>query len=319
MSIDRRGFMMAGAALAASAGLAGCAATPAQPAPARRIPGVSTFRLGSWSVTSISDGHFERPLAEGFVRNAKLAQVQAALEDAGLPTDRVTIPLNCFLVDTGPRKVLIDTGTGSFGAPTSGRLMAHMGAAGIDPASIDTVLISHFHGDHINGLRDREGRAVFPNARVMVPAPEWDWWMDDRRMNAQPVDQRGGFAAARRVFGPMASTVERFEPGRELLPGIVSMPAYGHTAGHTMFMLSSGGQRMLYWGDLTNIAALFVRNPDWQVSFDMDPEAARRTRRRVMEMALAENVTVAGFHLENGGVGRLARQGSGYRFTPLAA
>jgi len=86
-----------------------------------------------------------------------------------------------------------------------------------------------------------------------------------------------------------------------------------------MFMLSSGGQRMLYWGDLTNIGALFVRNPDWQVSFDMDPEAARRTRRRVMEMALAENVTVAGFHLENGGVGRLARQGSGYRFTPLAA
>ncbi len=310
---------MAGAALAAGAGLAGCATSPAPSAAARRIPGVSTFRLGSWSVTSITDGHFERPLAEDFVRNATLAQVQAALKDASLPTDRITIPLNVFLVDTGPRKVLIDAGTGSFGAPTSGRLLSNLGAAGIDPASIDTVLISHFHGDHINGLRDREGRAVFPNARVMVPAPEWNWWMDDRRMNALPVDQRGGFMAARRVFGPIASTVERFEPGRELLPGIVSMPAYGHTAGHTMFMLNSGGQRLLYWADLTNIAALFVRNPDWQVSFDMDPVAARQSRRRVMEMALKENLTVAGFHLPEGGVGRLTRRGTGYDFLPLAA
>lgn len=319
MSIDRRGFLMAGAALAATAGLSACATGPARPLAARSLPGVRTHRLGSWSVTSISDGHFERPLAEGFVRNAKLPELRAALQEAGLPTDRVTIPLNCFLVDTGRNRVLIDTGTGSFGAPTSGRLLAHLGAAGIDPASVDTVLISHFHGDHINGLRDREGSLVFPKARVMVPAPEWDWWMDDRRMNALPVDQRGGFMAARRVFAPMASAVQRFEPGRELLPGITSMPAYGHTAGHTMFMLESRGQRLLYWADLTNLAALFVRNPDWQVSFDADPEAARRIRRQVMEMALKENLTVAGFHLEGGGMGRLARQGSGYRFMPLPA
>lgn len=319
MHFRRRHFLASGAALAAAASLAGCATPAATPAAARPAPGIARFRLGRWTVTSVSDGHFEMPLREGFVRNAKLEQVQAALREAGLPTDRLSVPLNAFLVDTGARRVLMDTGTGSFGAPTSGRLLTHLAGAGIDPASIDTVLITHFHGDHINGLRDREGRAVFPKARVLVPAPEWNWWMDDVRMNATPVSERGQFNAVRRVFGPMADGVVRFQPGDELLPGIRSMPAHGHTPGHTMFMLSEGGQRMLYWGDLTNVAALFVRNPDWEVSFDMDGEAARRTRRRVMDMVVAEKLLVAGFHLPQPGVGRLARRGQGFEFLPVTA
>ncbi len=326
MSRERRSFLSLGAALGA-AGLAGCAAPvpapgAAQPtgAPAlpRPGPGLARLPLGRWTVSSVSDGSFEMPLREGFVRNAPLGQVQAALRDAGLPTDRISIPLSALLVDTGANRVLIDAGTGGFGAPTSGRLLVHLEGAGVDPASIDTVLISHFHGDHINGLRDRQGNAVFPKARVLVPAAEWNWWMDDARMNAAPIAQRGAFTAVRRVFAPMAASVERFVPGRELLPGITAVAAYGHTPGHTMFMLTEGGQRLLYWGDLTNVAALFVRNPDWAVSFDMDADAARRTRRRVMEMAVAEGLLVAGFHLPRPGVGRLERRGRGYDFAPLS-
>jgi glyoxylase-like metal-dependent hydrolase (beta-lactamase superfamily II) len=321
MSLTRRSFLAAGAsaiALPALGSLAGCATAPAAPAVTTVAPGIARVRVGNYTVTSLPDGVAERPLTEGFVRNASLAQVQAALAEANLPTDKITIPFTAYLVDTGSRKVLMDAGNGTFGAPTSGRLLESLAKAGVQPAQIDTVVISHFHGDHINGLRNKEGQLVFPNARLMVPAPEWAWWMDDARMNALPENQRGNFQAVRRVFGPVAQQVERFEPGRELLPGIRSMPAFGHTAGHTAFMVESAGQKLMYWGDTTNIAALFVRNPDWAVMFDADAEAARKVRRQLMETAVKENLLVAGYHLTQPGIGRLAPRGNGYEFTPVA-
>jgi glyoxylase-like metal-dependent hydrolase (beta-lactamase superfamily II) len=317
MTVSRRSFLVAGASIAALP-LVGCSTAPAAPAVTTLAPGVTRVRVGSYTVTSVPDGVAERPLAEGFVRNASLAQVQAALAEAGLPTDKVTIPFTPFVVDTGSRKVLLDGGNGSFGAPTAGRLLDRLARAGLQPAQIDTVIISHFHGDHINGLRSKEGELTFPNAKIHVPAPEWAWWMDEARMNALPENARGNFMAVRRVFGPIAGSVERFEPGRELLPGIRSMPAYGHTAGHTAFMIESGGSKLLYWGDATNIAALFVRNPDWAVMFDADADAARKVRRQLMEMAVREDLLLAGYHLTVPGIGRLKPRGSGYDFVPVA-
>lgn len=317
MTTSRRSFLAAGASLAALP-LIGCQTTTAAPAVTTVAPGIVRVQVGSMTVTSLPDGVAERPLAEGFVRNATLAQVQAALAEAGLPTDKLTIPFTAFVVDTGKNKVLLDGGNGTFGAPTAGRLVQSLAAAGLQPTQIDAVIISHFHGDHINGLRSKEGQLTFPNAKVMVPAPEWTWWMDDARMNALAENARGNFMAVRRVFGPIAQTVERFEPGRELLPGIRSMPAFGHTAGHTAFVIESGGQRLLYWGDTTNIAALFVRNPDWAVMFDADAEAARKVRRQLMELVVKENLLLAGYHLGAPGIGRLKPRGTGYEFTPIA-
>jgi glyoxylase-like metal-dependent hydrolase (beta-lactamase superfamily II) len=137
-------------------------------------------------------------------------------------------------------------------------------------------------------------------------------------MNAAPAAARGNFQAVRRVFGPVAQAVERFEPGRDLLPGIRSLPAFGHTAGHTTFIIDGGSQKLMYWADTTNIAALFVRNPDWAVMFDADPEAARKVRRATMEMVVRENLLLAGYHLTLPGIGRLTPRGTGYDFTPLA-
>lgn len=319
MKPSRRGFLAAtgaslGVALAGGA-LAGCS-TPPRASPL--AAGIRRLSLGSVTVTTLADGFFSRPMDAAFVRNAPLAAVQRALADAGLPTDKLEIPFTPLVVESGSQRVLFDAGNGEFGAPTSGRLLDNLARAGIAPQSISAVVISHFHGDHINGLRNKAGALVFPNAKILAPAPEWNWWMDDSRMAAAPDPMKGAFAATRRVFGPIASSVVRFEPGADILPGIRSMPAYGHTPGHTVFTFEGGGRRMMYWADTTNVAALFVRNPDWAVMFDMDPEAARQTRRRIADLVIREDSLLAGYHLPGGAMGSLATRGNGYEFTPLA-
>ena len=278
--------------------------------------GVTRVDLGSVNVTMLSDGQGARPLDANFVRNVPLAEVQAALTEAKLPTDRIDVPFNPFLADIGAQRVLFDTGSGEFGAAGSGKLLENMGKAGIDPKSVTAVVISHFHGDHINGLRNKAGNLVFPNAKIYVPAPEWNWWMDEARLAATPEAQRGGLNTARRVFSPIAATVVRFEPGTEILPGVRSIAAYGHTPGHTAFMIEGGSRKLLYWADTTNVF-LFVRNPDWAVVFDMDADAAKATRRRIADLAIRENALVAGYHLPGSGIGTLSTRGKGYEFTPL--
>ena len=311
---SRRSWLMAGAGLGLSALLSACATAPSVSTPAA---GVTRVNLGAVTATTIADGSFSRPLDANFVRNASLADVQQALRDAGLPTDRVDVPFMPLVVDVGGERVLFDAGNGEFGAATAGKLLENMAKAGISPDSITAVVFSHFHGDHINGLRNRAGQVVFPKAKIYLPAPEWDWWMDDARMNAAPEAAKGNFAAVRRVFGPIASQVVRFQPGQQVLPGISAMAAHGHTAGHTAFMIEGGSRKLLYWADTTNVAALFVRNPDWAVMFDADPEAARQVRRRLADMAIKEGLLVAGYHLSGSAIGTLSVRGNGYDFKPM--
>jgi glyoxylase-like metal-dependent hydrolase (beta-lactamase superfamily II) len=321
MSFPRRQFLRAGLGLTAASSLpfvAGCAGLPGgAPSGTRVSEGVYRTRVGSATVTAIADGVAVRPLADGFVRNASLAQVQQALREANLPTDKVTIPFTAFVVELDGKRVLIDAGNGQFGAPTSGQVLSNLKAAGFAPESIDHILISHFHGDHINGLRGKDGQLVYPKAKIHVPAPEWDFWMSDANMAKAPEAMKGAFQAPRRVFGPIASQLSRFKPGAELLPGLVSMEAFGHTPGHTAFALMSGDRTWVFLADFANIPQLFVRNPDWMVAFDMDGEKARQTRRRLMDQAIAQDWLVSGYHMPFPAIGRVARRGNGYDFVPL--
>ena len=295
--------------------LSGCA-SPA-PKMASVANGVKRVDLGSVTITMVSDGHGSRALDANFVRNAPLAEVQMALREAGLPEDRLTIPYAVLLADIGSQRVLFDTGNGEFGAATAGKVLENMAKAGIDPASVTAVVISHFHGDHINGLRNKAGALVFPKAKIYVPTTEWNWWMDDARMAAAPEAMKNAFAATRRVFAPIASAVVRFEPGADVLPGVRSIPAFGHTPGHTAFAIEGGSHKVMFWADNTNIAALFVRHPDWSAVFDMDADAARATRRKLADMAIDSDMLVAGYHLPGAAIGTLSRRGSGYEFAPL--
>lgn len=316
--INRRTALAAGAATLAAPAFLTASTVPlfAQAAAAAaQAPGFYKYKVGDITVTAINDGFFARPI-EGFVRNAELPAVQAALGAAFLPTNAVPIPFNTLVVETGGRLVLLDTGNGNAGAPTSGTWMANFRAAGFDPANVNAVVISHFHGDHINGLRLRDGTAVFPNAEISVPAPEWAFWMSDERMNAAPEAMRGGFQNARRVFAPIAANVKRFEPGAEVAPGITSVAAFGHSPGHTVFVVASGTAKLTYMADTSNHPALFVRNPDWSAVFDMDADAARATRRRLLDMAASEKSRVHFYHAPFPSNGFIAKDGNGFQLVP---
>ncbi len=320
----RRDFLTAAAAapLAYAAGAfvpAWAQNAPNLGTPTLPKPGFARTKVGDVEVIALIDGIARRPLGEEFVKNAPLAEVRALLASQGLATEYIDIPFTPFVVIAGGRKVLMDTGLGEWGGPTTGKLLEHMAAAGLQPTDIDTVLITHFHGDHINGLRNRAGQFVFSKAKVMVPAPEHAFWMDDARMAAAPEGMKGAFNNVRRTFAQMpADMLVRFEPGTEVLPGIRSIAAFGHTPGHTLFEAGPANNGFLFVGDLTNVPALFARNPDWAVTFDMDAEAARKVRRAVFERVVANKSLMGGFHFPFPAFGRMAAQGNGFAFQPAA-
>jgi glyoxylase-like metal-dependent hydrolase (beta-lactamase superfamily II) len=322
MHLTRRSILAAAPAAAAVSALSGPAFAQGTPAPApaagssaQQAPGFYRYKVGDIEVTAINDGFARRPL-ENFVRNAELGDVKKALAERFLPQDALPIPYTTLVLNSGGRIVLIDTGNGDSGPPTSGTWMTNFRAAGFDPARVNTVVISHFHGDHINGLRRKDGTAVFPNAEVMVPAPEWAFWMDDAKMSQAPEAMRGGFQNVRNIFGPDAKDVKQYEGGKEIVPGLTSVDAPGHTPGHTAYMLSSGQGRLMILSDTANHPALFVRNPDWAV-FDMDGEVARQSRRKLLEMAASERAQVSFYHAPFPATGHIRKEGNGYAFVPL--
>ena len=329
--MDRRAFLGAGMAGAAALTFTSVWSQQAAPnfgAPMLPTEGFRRMKLGAMEVIALNDGALRRPLGEEFVRNAPLEQVKALLAAQNMPTDYVDIPFTPFLVVAPAGKFLIDTGFADNGPPTTGRLTANLAAAGFKPEDIDHVIISHFHGDHINGLRKKDGSLSFPKAKVHVPAPEHAFWFDDAKMNAAPPAAKGAFENARRVIGSLsAEQIVKFEPGAELAPGIRTEAAFGHTPGMSIVRVSSEGQQFVYVADVTNVPALFARSPDWAVTFDMDAEKARQTRRRIFDMLAKDKTMAGGFHFPFPAIGTLQAAGApgavnivgtGYVFEPVA-
>ena len=306
-----------GVGLAAALSSAGADAQTAQNARSgAQAPAFYRYKVGDVTVTAVNDGIASRPL-DGFIRNAPIEAVRQALGEAFLPQDRVPISFTTLVLQIGGRLVLIDTGNGDAGAPTTGTWLANFRAAGFDPAAVDLVLFSHFHADHISGARLKDGTAVFPRAEFAVPEAEWAFWMDDATMARAPDAAKPGFQNVRRVFGPVAKDVTRFAWDKEVAPGVVAVRADGHTPGHTAFAVTSGGGRLMVMSDTTNHPALFVRNPDWSAVFDMDADRARATRRRLLDTAASERMQVAFYHAPFPATGHIARDGDGYAMVPV--
>jgi glyoxylase-like metal-dependent hydrolase (beta-lactamase superfamily II) len=317
MPLTRRSLLAGSALAAASAALPVDRVPAAAPPAGKAAPAIYRFKVGNYELTAIYDGVWHRDVDGTFVRNAPLGDVQQALTDNFMPANKISIPFTTLAVNTGAKLILIDTGTGGQVAPTAGTFGNNLAAAGIDPKAVDTILVSHFHPDHINGIKTKDNALVFPNAEINVPAPEWAFWMDDANMNAAPEATRGAFRNARRIFGDIAGTVKRFDAGKEVAPGISAIAAAGHTPGHTAFAVASGSNALLVLSDTTNHPALFARNPEWQAVFDMDGAMAVANRKKLLDRAAADRMLVQGYHFPFPASGHIARRGTGFEFVPV--
>lgn len=314
--ITRRTMIGTAIAAGASASLQIVPGDAAAPVSDQQVPGLYRYKVGGFELTALYDGVWHRPIDEKFVRNADFADVRKALSDAFMPADQLATPFTTLLVNTGRKLVLLDTGTGGQIAPTAGTLAANLAAAGIDPNAIDQIVISHFHPDHINGIKDRDGKLIFPNAEIQVPELEWAYWMDDANMSAAPPGLKLSFLNFRRVFSDIAKDVTRFQPGTEVAPGISTIAAPGHTPGHTVFAIQSGNESMMVLSDTTQHPALFARHPEWQPIFDMDGDAAVGTRKKLLDRAASDRMLVTGYHFPFPACGHIVKTASGYEHVP---
>jgi glyoxylase-like metal-dependent hydrolase (beta-lactamase superfamily II) len=312
----RRSFLTASAAAAGCATLAPLARA-AKPLAATQGPGVYRTKLGDYQLTALYDGTWYLPIDDKFIRNAGGAEVNAALAAAFLPPSVLPITFTALLVNTGSRLILIDTGTAGQITDTAGTMLANLAVAGVSPDAIDTILISHFHSDHINGIKTKDGDKVFPKAEILVPEPEWTFWMDDGNENRATGSVLAYFRNARRIFRDIAKEVRHFKPGSEVAPGIVSIPAYGHTPGHTAFAIHSGKESLLAMSDTVRNPYLFARHPDWQPIFDMDGPQAVAVRRRMLDQAASDRMFVEAYHFPFPASGHIVRTATGYELVPV--
>lgn len=288
-------------------------------APVIKSTGIFTYKVGDYEIVQLRDGARTFPIPDTFVVNLSKDKAIEAAAAAYIPDGQVTIPFSPMIINTGSKLIAIDTGNGLGAFANSkgvvGQARGNMEAVGIDPNQIDVVLISHFHGDHIGGLKNADGSPAFPNAEIKVPAVEAAFWADDGNQSKANGFNKAQFPNVKKMMEGLKVTP--YEADKEVAPGITSMFTPGHTPGHMSFVVASGSSRILVQSDVTNIPSFFLRNPDWHVMFDNDPTTAVATRHRVYDMAATEKMLVTGYHFPFPCVGHVEKDGSGYRLVPV--
>jgi glyoxylase-like metal-dependent hydrolase (beta-lactamase superfamily II) len=315
LNLSRREFV-ASTAMAAALGLNARLVMPAfaQKTPDPGKPFV-TYKVGSAEVTAMYDGIWEKPHDPGFIANASVDDVKEAMVKAGLTPDFVSIPFTVVVIKTGGKTIMCDSGTGGQVQPTAGKLAANMKAAGIDPAKIDTILISHFHPDHIFGLMEKEtNKPLYPNTEIIVSDAEYKFWTDPAVIDRLP-EARKGLARRIQATFPNWKNVRQVEGEPEVGPGIRFVVSPGHTPGHRAFHLSSGSDQLMISNDTAYLPALTVAHPEWHGAYDQDANMAEASRRKLLDRVVAEKMPICGYHFPFPAAGRIEKDGSGYALT----
>ena len=290
----------------------------AAPMAKTQAPGFYRMMLGDFEVTAISDGTVKLPMKD-LLTNTTPAKVDAALKRAAIAYP-VETSVNAYLINTGNKLVLIDTGAAGLFGPTLGNLLTNLKASGYQPEQIDEIYITHMHADHVGGLM-AGGAIAFPNATLRIDKADTDFWLSEAKMNAAPADSKGFFQGAMASVNPYvaAGKLKTFEGGIELVPGIRSQATHGHTAGHSVYIVESKGEKLVLWGDLMHVAAVQFDNPAVTIKFDSDTKDAAKERKKAYADAAKGGYIVGVSHISFPGLGRVRANagGKGYTWIPV--
>lgn len=323
-TVSRRSFLKVGAlgAIAATlppALLTAASAQSNQPAKLSN-PTIYRFRVGDFQLTSVTDGTVAAPAAL-LASTATPQQLAQVLRDS-FQSDQITFHCNVLFVNTGRNKVLIDTGSGILGGASAGRLLANLKLAGINPAEIDTIIITHAHPDHIGGVANQAGALVFPKARYFVSQAEWDFWTNPKvSLPNAKVDEKFKqdiISIAQKHLGLIRDKATRFEAGRDIISGFSAIAAPGHTPGQVAIRISSGNTSVVHTADVVHNFAINLWHPEWQPSFDADPIQAVQTRQRLLNMVASDRTLVFAYHFPFPGIGHIRqRNAGGFTWQPI--
>lgn len=277
-------------------------------------PGIHSVKVGEAVVTALNDGQFQADTA--WVTGLTAAEADAMLHESfrAVPP-RITV--NCFLLQTAGRNVLVDFG----GAGAMGAFIGHapqrLAALGVDAKSIDTILVTHAHVDHVHGLVTADGDAVFPNAELVINAAETAFWLNKEIEAKAPEAAKAYFGIAQRALAPYEKRLRLVGDNEEVLPGVTAVHLPGHTPGHTGWRVASGADTLLIWGDIVHLPGLQFARPEAGMAFDIDGDLARATRARALDMVATDRLLLTGMHLDFPTFGHVRRAGTGYAFEPL--
>lgn len=307
------------AALAASAAIAlfgSSAAEAAAPMVKTQAPGYYRMMLGDFEITAISDGTVNLPVRD-LLTNTKPAATDKALAKSFLKNPLET-SVTGYLVNTGTKLVLIDTGAAGLFGPTLGNLVANLKAAGYQPEQVDEIYITHMHADHVGGLMAGD-KLAFPNAIVRADKKDADFWLSQANLDKAAEGDKGFFQGAMASINPYvkADKFKAFEGNTDLVPGVKAIVTAGHTPGHSVYVVESKGQKLMLWGDLMHVAAVQFDNPSVTIKFDTDSKTAAVQRKKAYAEAAKGGYLVAATHLSFPGIGHITTNGKGYSWLPV--
>ena len=281
-----------------------------------QAPGFYRVMLGDFEVTALSDGTVALPV-DKLLTGTTAAKTQKTLARSFLKAPLDT-SVNGYLVNTGTKLVLIDTGAAGLFGPTLGNLIANLKAAGYQPEQVDEIYITHMHADHVGGLMAAD-KLAFPNATVRADKHDADFWLSQANLDKAPADAKGFFQGAMASLNPYvaAGKFKAFEGDTELVPGVKAVATPGHTPGHSIYKVESKGQTLVLWGDLMHVAAVQFAEPGVTIQFDTDSKSAAMQRKRAYADAAKQGYMVGSAHISFPGLGHLRAQGKGYEWLPV--